>query len=73
MEKVVGGVKRFWKMGASLMEDELSNMPFTTAWRVFVQSNPKARHTVLFEEDGLPDENGNLVYEIKMLPPKTNG
>ncbi|MFL7013647.1 hypothetical protein [Enterovibrio norvegicus] len=66
-------VKRFWKIGATVMEDPFSGLPFAQSFELLAKQRSSVRHTQMFESDGQIQDDGSLLYEIPVIPPKTNG
>ncbi|GHG07731.1 hypothetical protein [Thalassotalea marina] len=65
-------LKRVFKIGATEVEDENSHLPLNDSVRLLSKHFPQFRHTRLYEEDGVV-ENDKLVFTLQLIPPKTNG
>lgn len=66
-------MKRVYVLGASRIPDPFSTLSFSDSWEQFCKLYPTARHTQVFESDGIPTADGEVMYEVAMLPSKTNG
>ncbi|WP_428774869.1 hypothetical protein [Vibrio sp.] len=66
-------VQRIWKIGAARITDPCSALPFAQSFEILAKSHPQVRHTTVFESDGIVQEDGSVLYEIQLLPAKTNG
>lgn len=64
---------RKFKLGASIIDDPAPNLSFEESYKLLCQAYPLARHTVMFEEDALPQTDGSLLYEIPKIKAHTNG
>lgn len=69
----VDEIKRFWRIGATVIEDECSALPFEKAFEMLCKMNPMARHTQVFASDGVVQLDGSIHYTIPIIPAKTNG
>lgn len=65
--------KRVWKIGAATVQDEFSMLPFKTSFELLAKQHPQVRHTQVFESDGVAQEDGSILYNIPLVPAKTNG
>lgn len=73
MTSTTASVKRFWKIGSSVIEDPFAMLPFKQAFEMLSKQRPQVRHTQMYESDAVVQDDGSLLYEIPLIPPKTNG
>ncbi|EGQ9284651.1 hypothetical protein F7U66_02090 [Vibrio parahaemolyticus] len=68
----IGAPTRKFKINHRIIDDLASNMPFEQAYKLFQRQNPLARTVAMFEEDGVLQTDGSLLYELQ-IPAKSNG
>lgn len=66
-------IKRVWKIGAALVEDACSALPFEQSFEMLCKTHPQVRHTQIFSGDGEIQPDGSILYTIPLIPAKTNG
>ncbi|MGR5448498.1 hypothetical protein ACP3V3_01695 [Vibrio sp. PNB22_3_1] len=69
--QVLNPLRKF-KLNQRIIEDTASHLPFEQAFKLFQRQNPLARGTTVFEEDGVLQADGSLLFEL-YIPSKTNG
>lgn len=65
--------QRIWVIGATRLPCPFNMLPFKQAFEMLTKQKPQLRHTAMYESDGVPQENGEIVFTVPLIPPKTNG
>ncbi|WP_199438520.1 hypothetical protein [Vibrio owensii] len=68
----IGSIVRKFKINHRIITDTASHLAFDQAYRLFQRQNPLARTVAMFEEDGILQADGSLLYELQ-IPAKHNG
>lgn len=65
-------LQRVFKLGATEIVDANPTMSLDDAVRILAKQYPQFRHTRLYPEDGNVVD-GKWVYDVPLMPAKTNG
>jgi hypothetical protein len=65
-------VPRVFVLGATTLQDPCPNGSLADSIRVLSRTYPQFRESKIYDEDGVMDK-GNLTYQLKLSPAKTNG
>jgi len=66
-------VERVFMIGALEVIDTNPQLALKDSVRHLSKNYPQFRTTRLYEEDGVFDDKGRLVFTLKLVPPKVNG
>ena len=65
---------RFFKLGSCVLEDPLPDGSLDDVVRLLSRTFPQIRHMGrLYQEDGIPQKDGSLLFELPTIPLKVNG
>jgi len=64
---------RYFQIGAMKIKDELSDLPFEKAFQYLAKQYPQMRHTQVFEDDAIVQNDGTLLYNVPLMKVATNG
>lgn len=65
--------QRIWIIGSARINCPFNMLPFKQAYEMLTKQRPQLRHTTMYESDGVAGGDGEILYTIPLLPPKTNG
>lgn len=66
-------LKRVFKVGAREIEAPLTNGTLQENVEQLMINFPMFRFTHILENDGIPQSDGSILYEVELPPCKTNG
>ncbi|MCP4058879.1 MULTISPECIES: hypothetical protein [unclassified Pseudoalteromonas] len=66
-------LKRIFKVGAREIEAPLANGTLQQNVEQLMVNFPMFRFTHVLESDGVPQQDGSILYEVELPPCKTNG